>query len=209
MCVFVRVYQGKTHTLIGNSADPGLMPRAVRELFAGLKAGVGEGREYLVRVSYVELYNEEIRDLLSTGPGGERLSVGDHPDMGAWSPPRVSPLPSPPSLLWRLLSAWLVVGVWLQVEAPFPSSLLRWAMLPVAQAAQPCAVCCVRVVRVLWGGGGLTTSMPCPVVGGDFDVWHGRSSCLCVTRWLRQGPTCGVLGSAWPWTVTLSCPSCP
>jgi hypothetical protein len=109
MCVFVRVYQGKTHTLIGNSADPGLMPRAVRELFAGLKAGVGEGREYLVRVSYVELYNEEIRDLLSTGPGGERLSVGDHPDMGAWSPPRVSPLPSPPPRCYGgfFLPGWL------------------------------------------------------------------------------------------------------
>jgi hypothetical protein len=64
------------------------MPRAIQDLFTGLRgdAGLGAGREFLVRVSYVELYNEDIRDLLApphAPVAAERLSVGDHPDMGA------------------------------------------------------------------------------------------------------------------------------
>jgi Kinesin motor domain len=71
---------GKTHTITGTAAQPGILPRAVRECFAYLNnnnhtnnAAV-MGREYLLRVSYLEVYKENIRDLLaitsSTTPGG-------------------------------------------------------------------------------------------------------------------------------------------
>ncbi|GHP04335.1 hypothetical protein PPROV_000308900 [Pycnococcus provasolii] len=54
---------GKTHTMKGNSAeDPGIIPRAVTDIFACLHSNAD--REFLVRVSYLELYNEDIMDLL-------------------------------------------------------------------------------------------------------------------------------------------------
>lgn len=49
--------QGKTHTLIGNAADPGVTPRAIRNLFDLLYSS---GLEFMVRLSYIEIYNEEI-----------------------------------------------------------------------------------------------------------------------------------------------------
>ncbi len=76
--------QGKTHTLVGSKSDPGITTRSVNDLFACLQAGASEGTDFLVRVSYIELYNEEIRDLLSSDPNPDhKLSVGDHPEMGS------------------------------------------------------------------------------------------------------------------------------
>ena len=54
---------GKTWTMIGSADNPGVMPLSIQGLFAELKAKVGV-EEYLVRVSYMEIYNEEIKDLL-------------------------------------------------------------------------------------------------------------------------------------------------
>ena len=60
-CLCALPPQGKTHTLTGTDADPGITPRAVRNLFGMLEAS---GLEFLVRVSYIEIYNEEVNDLL-------------------------------------------------------------------------------------------------------------------------------------------------
>ena len=40
-------------------------------------------RQFLVRVSFLEIYNEEIRDLLSKNPK-ERLELKDNPDSGVY-----------------------------------------------------------------------------------------------------------------------------
>ena len=57
---------GKTHTISGIPKDPvhkGIMPRAFETIFKNIECI--SKRQYLVRASYLELYNEEIRDLLS------------------------------------------------------------------------------------------------------------------------------------------------
>ena len=65
---------GKTHTLTGTGGDPGLMTRCSQHIFdtiaekknanAGAGGGSGEGkRQYLVRASYIEIYNERVFDL--------------------------------------------------------------------------------------------------------------------------------------------------
>ncbi|KAF8634129.1 hypothetical protein AX15_001061 [Amanita polypyramis BW_CC] len=56
---------GKTYTLSGDSAgeEPGIIPRAMREVFAAIKRT--PDREYLLRCSYLEIYNETIYDLLA------------------------------------------------------------------------------------------------------------------------------------------------
>lgn len=56
---------GKTFTLTGDEdgAEPGIIARAVSDVFQGIRQG-STSREYLVRVSYLEIWNEIVRDLL-------------------------------------------------------------------------------------------------------------------------------------------------
>ncbi|KAI9610833.1 hypothetical protein H4Q26_008675 [Puccinia striiformis f. sp. tritici PST-130] len=60
---------GKTFTMLGSKDDGddetlGVIPRAVAEVFAFIAADLE--REYLLRVSYLEIYNEALKDLLAT-----------------------------------------------------------------------------------------------------------------------------------------------
>ncbi|XP_058725101.1 kinesin-like protein KIN-7N isoform X1 [Vicia villosa] len=53
---------GKTFTMNGCETDPGVIPLAVKDIFATIETM--SKREFLIRVSYMEIYNEEINDLL-------------------------------------------------------------------------------------------------------------------------------------------------
>lgn len=55
---------GKTFTMTGTPNHPGLIPLSIQECFKYLKHRK-QGREYLLRVSYLEVYKEHIRDLLA------------------------------------------------------------------------------------------------------------------------------------------------
>uniref|UniRef100_A0A1I7ZH11 Kinesin-like protein n=2 Tax=Steinernema glaseri TaxID=37863 RepID=A0A1I7ZH11_9BILA len=58
---------GKTHTMSGNGNDPdqrGIIPNSFAHIFAHISK-CQHDKTFLVRVSYLEIYNEEIRDLLS------------------------------------------------------------------------------------------------------------------------------------------------
>ena len=54
---------GKTYTLSGFDDEPGIIPRAMREVFGCIKRT--PGKEYLLRCSYLEIYNETVFDLLA------------------------------------------------------------------------------------------------------------------------------------------------
>nr|AMS24219.1 kinesin 7-Ib protein [Marsilea vestita] len=62
---------GKTHTMHGDQKSPGIIPLAVKEVFSTIQET--PGREFLLRVSYLEIYNEVINDLLD--PAGQNLRV--------------------------------------------------------------------------------------------------------------------------------------
>ena len=47
----------------GDQEEPGIIPRAMKDVFAYIKRT--PAREYLLRCSYLEIYNEAIHDLLS------------------------------------------------------------------------------------------------------------------------------------------------
>lgn len=58
---------GKTHTISGTPEDPGVIFLTMKELYRRI-AESKEESEVNVRLSYLEIYNETIRDLLSTEP---------------------------------------------------------------------------------------------------------------------------------------------
>ncbi|KAL8162959.1 hypothetical protein V2J09_014448 [Rumex salicifolius] len=69
---------GKTHTMRGSPGEPGVIPLAVRELFNIIQEDMN--REFLLRMSYMEIYNEEINDLLA--PEHRRLQIHESLERG-------------------------------------------------------------------------------------------------------------------------------
>ncbi|EER20495.1 kinesin, putative [Perkinsus marinus ATCC 50983] len=65
VCIFAygQTGSGKTHTMQGTSNEAGVYHRTLKELFEGIEARRG-GWSYRLTASVVEIYNEEIRDLL-------------------------------------------------------------------------------------------------------------------------------------------------
>lgn len=53
---------GKTYTMLGDESNPGVMVLAAKEIFK--KIASAADRLFLLRVGYIELYNERIYDLL-------------------------------------------------------------------------------------------------------------------------------------------------
>ncbi|CAH9114728.1 unnamed protein product [Cuscuta epithymum] len=62
---------GKTHTMHGDQSSPGIIPLAIKDVFSIIQDTPGS--EFLLRVSYLEIYNEVINDLLD--PTGQNLRV--------------------------------------------------------------------------------------------------------------------------------------
>lgn len=74
---------GKTHTMQGSGDDIGIVPMLNAEIFEMLEAKHKElGGESLVTVSYLEIYNEVIRDLLN--PSDKQLKIREHPKLGIY-----------------------------------------------------------------------------------------------------------------------------
>jgi len=72
---------GKTHTMEGPDSDPGVNSRALQELFR-LAEERGDEWEYRFSASVLEIYNEQIYDLLAGGrdQDAEKLDVKQGPD---------------------------------------------------------------------------------------------------------------------------------
>ena len=71
---------GKTYTLMGTAEEPGMTILAVHDVFKRIEESVDT--EFLVRVSYIELYQEEIRDLFN--PDAGTLKIVDNPMSGPY-----------------------------------------------------------------------------------------------------------------------------
>lgn len=64
----------------GDAKELGIIPRAVKQIFDTIEEDVG--REYLLRVSYLEIYNEAIKDLLQ--PENTNLKIREDPNRGTF-----------------------------------------------------------------------------------------------------------------------------
>ena len=69
---------GKTYTMLGNEENPGIMSLTLNELFDKIKSY--PEREYTVKLWYLEIYNENIRDLLVNN--SENLELREDPNKG-------------------------------------------------------------------------------------------------------------------------------
>ncbi|KAJ2841944.1 hypothetical protein GGI22_007720, partial [Coemansia erecta] len=65
---------GKTHTMHGNDNELGIIKLAVNEMFRIIECD--PDREYLIRVSFLEIYNEVLRDLLE--PSKSNLKIHEN-----------------------------------------------------------------------------------------------------------------------------------
>ncbi|XP_066433011.1 kinesin-like protein KIF22 isoform X1 [Eleutherodactylus coqui] len=73
---------GKTHTMLGNPNQPGIIPRAVRDLLQMTRGTNGQPEEenwsYAITMSYVEIYQEKVMDLLE--PKNKDLPIREDKD---------------------------------------------------------------------------------------------------------------------------------
>ena len=75
---------GKTFTMKGDAEYPGLIPLSMQHVFGSILQRIGE--KWLLRVSYLEIYQERIRDLLH--PSSDDLKVHVSRDRGVHVEPR-------------------------------------------------------------------------------------------------------------------------
>ncbi|RXM95897.1 Kinesin-like protein KIF22 [Acipenser ruthenus] len=73
---------GKTHTMLGGAEEPGVIPRAVRDVFQMVREESGlpasQDWEHSVSMSYLEIYNEKVLDLLE--PQDQDLPIREDKD---------------------------------------------------------------------------------------------------------------------------------
>jgi centromeric protein E len=62
---------GKTFTLTGDQSNPGIIPQAVSEIFTYIRDH--SEKEFLLRASYLEIYNETLKDLLDPDAGPVKI----------------------------------------------------------------------------------------------------------------------------------------
>lgn len=70
---------GKTYTMLGNEQQPGIMFNTMKEVFKQMKTHA-HTREYIIRVSFLEIYNENIKDLIMLS--GDMLDLREDPIKG-------------------------------------------------------------------------------------------------------------------------------
>ncbi|KAM0204347.1 hypothetical protein ACHAPQ_001343 [Fusarium lateritium] len=90
-CIFAygQTGSGKSYTMMGTADQPGLIPRTCEDLFERIDAAHSENSNvaYNVRVSYFEVYNEHVRDLLvpaQTHKAPNYLKIRESPTEGPY-----------------------------------------------------------------------------------------------------------------------------
>ena len=88
-CIFAygQTGSGKTYSMMGSPDSQGLIPRICEGLFTGMHNSDDNGPSYRTEVSFLEIYNERVRDLLRPpmkGRAVHSLKVREHPKEGPY-----------------------------------------------------------------------------------------------------------------------------
>lgn len=98
---------GKTHTMMGSPENEGIIPKITTEVFEAVQSKIlnsspNDGKlQCLVSVSYLEIYNETIKDLLN--PSDKVLKIHEHPDRGIYVKELCELIVHTPEELMRLI----------------------------------------------------------------------------------------------------------
>ncbi|RMD41911.1 hypothetical protein DV735_g3197, partial [Chaetothyriales sp. CBS 134920] len=95
---------GKTFSMQGTMTSPGVIPLAITDIFSYIRET--PHREFLLRVSYLEIYNEKIHDLLSGGVGSatqEEIKLREDPKRGVYATPLKEEIVQSPTQLLRVI----------------------------------------------------------------------------------------------------------
>ncbi|KAI9267970.1 hypothetical protein BDA99DRAFT_558160 [Phascolomyces articulosus] len=84
-CIFAygQTGAGKSYSMMGYGEDYGITPRTCSELFERINNNQDPNVTYHVEVTYIEIYNEKVRDLLNPKNKGN-LKVREHPSLGPY-----------------------------------------------------------------------------------------------------------------------------
>ena len=102
---------GKTFSMQGTTNSPGVIPLAITDIFSYIRET--PHREFLLRVSYLEIYNEKINDLLSPpviggiGPGAaqpEEIKLREDSKRGVYASPLREEIVQSPTQLLRVIA---------------------------------------------------------------------------------------------------------
>ncbi|KEZ44306.1 Kinesin-II 85 kDa subunit [Scedosporium apiospermum] len=100
---------GKTFSMQGTASSPGVIPLAITDIFSYIRET--PSREFLLRVSYLEIYNEKIHDLLSmptnSGLGGaaqEEIKLREDSKRGVYASPLKEEIVQSPTQLLRVIA---------------------------------------------------------------------------------------------------------
>jgi centromeric protein E len=102
---------GKTFSMQGTATSPGVIPLAITDIFSYIRET--PHREFLLRVSYLEIYNEKIHDLLSPpaaggiGPGAaqqDEIKLREDSKRGVYASPLKEEIVQSPTQLLRVIA---------------------------------------------------------------------------------------------------------
>lgn len=101
---------GKTFSMQGTATNPGVIPLAITDIFSYIRET--PHREFLLRVSYLEIYNEKIHDLLSgpiVGMNGqpgpqEEIKLREDSKRGVYATPLKEEIVQSPTQLLRVIA---------------------------------------------------------------------------------------------------------
>lgn len=100
---------GKTFSMQGTASNPGVIPLAITDIFSYIRET--PSREFLLRVSYLEIYNERIHDLLSmpTNPVGgnaqqDEIKLREDSKRGVYATPLKEEIVQSPTQLLRVIA---------------------------------------------------------------------------------------------------------
>ncbi|KAK8749603.1 hypothetical protein OTU49_015452 [Cherax quadricarinatus] len=85
-CIFAygQTGSGKSYTMMGAADSKGLIPRLCDTLFERIAADAGCHTSHKVEVSYMEIYNEKVHDLLDPKGSRQTLKVREHNILGPY-----------------------------------------------------------------------------------------------------------------------------
>ncbi|XP_035381770.1 kinesin-like protein KIF13A isoform X2 [Electrophorus electricus] len=85
-CIFAygQTGSGKSYSMMGSGDQPGLIPRLCCSLFERVGQEEGDAHSFKVEVSYMEIYNEKVRDLLDPKGSRQSLKVREHKVLGPY-----------------------------------------------------------------------------------------------------------------------------